>query len=107
MAVKTNADPRTMGRTEMQTQLEKTFPKPVLEPDEGGELNTKVQDQDSVLASYDWVNQDTGVVRIPIEKAMDLLAQRGLPVRPEGNAQAASEKNTKGKAAAKPAPSGN
>jgi hypothetical protein len=30
------------------------------------------------------VDQKAGTVRIPIERAMDLLAQRGLPVRPEG-----------------------
>ena len=107
MAVKTNTDPRTMKPGQMQTQLEHTFPKPVLEPNEGGELGTDVRDQDDVLASYDWVDQENGVVRIPIDKAMDLLAQRGLPVRPEGNVPPSAEKNEKGKSAAKAAPSGN
>ena len=32
------------------------------------------------LGSYDWVDQKNGVVRIPIDRAMDLVAQRGLPV---------------------------
>ncbi|MDZ7360586.1 MAG: hypothetical protein ONB46_07645 [candidate division KSB1 bacterium] len=37
--------------------------------------------EDSVLHSYGWVVRDSGVVRIPIERAMELIAQRGLPVR--------------------------
>jgi hypothetical protein len=37
--------------------------------------------QDGVLNSYGWVDQQAGVVRIPIERAMDILLQRGFPVR--------------------------
>jgi hypothetical protein len=33
------------------------------------------------LHSYGWINRTSGVVRIPIEKAMDLVLQQGLPVR--------------------------
>jgi len=32
------------------------------------------------LHGYGWVDEKAGVVRIPIESAMDLLAKRGLPV---------------------------
>lgn len=35
------------------------------------------------LDSYGWVNQSAGVVHIPIERAMDLLLRRGLPVAPQ------------------------
>ncbi len=38
--------------------------------------------EDRELTTYGWINRTSGVVRIPIERAMDLLAQRGLPVRP-------------------------
>ncbi|MEW5979152.1 MAG: hypothetical protein AB1898_25430 [Acidobacteriota bacterium] len=37
--------------------------------------------QSAILNSYGWVNEAGGVVRIPIERAMALTAQRGLPVR--------------------------
>jgi hypothetical protein len=37
--------------------------------------------EDTVLETYGWVNQKSGVVRMPIERAIDLLAQRGLPAR--------------------------
>jgi hypothetical protein len=31
------------------------------------------------LTTYGWQDQKAGIVRIPIERAMDLLAERGLP----------------------------
>lgn len=42
--------------------------------------------EDSVLNSYGLVDRQTGAVRIPIGRAMDLVAQRGLPVRTETGA---------------------
>jgi hypothetical protein len=41
-------------------------------------------EQRRVLDKYEWVDRNTGVVRIPIERAMDLIAERGLPHRQEG-----------------------
>lgn len=35
--------------------------------------------EDHVLTTYDWVDRENGLVRIPIVRAMDLLATRGLP----------------------------
>ena len=31
------------------------------------------------LHSYGWVDREAGIVRIPIERAIELLAERGLP----------------------------
>jgi hypothetical protein len=59
------------------------FPDPRLETDERTQLNSIRLAEEQKLNSYDWVDQKTGIVRIPIERAMDLLAQRGLPVRPQ------------------------
>ncbi len=39
-----------------------------------------VKTQDSILATYGWVNKDSGIVRIPIERAMRLAVQRGFQV---------------------------
>ena len=33
------------------------------------------------LSTYAWVYRDAGVVRLPIERAIELLAARGLPAR--------------------------
>jgi hypothetical protein len=60
------------------------FPNPKLEEDERGQLNDILLSEENTLYSYGWVDQKAGTVRIPIERAMELLAQRGLPVRPQG-----------------------
>jgi hypothetical protein len=40
--------------------------------------------QEKILNSYGWVDQNAGIVRIPIKDAMSLLLQRGVPVRNNG-----------------------
>jgi hypothetical protein len=40
-------------------------------------------DEDALLHSYGWVDRQAGIIRIPIERAMSLLTERGLPVRIE------------------------
>jgi hypothetical protein len=71
------------------------FPNPRLEVDERNQLTGFLTKQDDVLYSYGWVDEKAGIVRIPIERAMDLLVQRGLPVLPQGDGQseAAAAKN--------------
>jgi hypothetical protein len=61
-----------------------SFPQPRLEASERSELGPLIEDQDRTLATYDWVDKSKGTVRIPIDRAMELIAQRGLPVRPKG-----------------------
>jgi len=36
------------------------------------------------LTSYGWVDKDGGVTRIPIDRAIEVMLQRGFPVRSEG-----------------------
>ena len=49
------------------------------------ELRAASQDR---LNSYGWADRPNGVVRVPIGRAIDLLEQRGLPVRKDGPAVA-------------------
>ncbi len=37
-----------------------------------------ITDEEKALYSYGWVDEKAGTVRIPIERAMDLIAQRGF-----------------------------
>jgi len=37
--------------------------------------------EDAILNGYGWVDKNNGVVRIPIDEAMKLTLQRGLPAR--------------------------
>jgi hypothetical protein len=46
--------------------------------------------EDAILGSYGWVDQQHGVVRVPIDRAIDMLAQRGLPSRSQTEPQSAS-----------------
>ena len=105
MAVQTGVDSRgTMPFHEALGKIDQTFPKPVLEHSELQQFNNVIEKQDQTLASYDWVDQKQGIVRIPIDKAMELLAQRGLPVLPQGaSAQAAASSAGAKEAQPKPA----
>ncbi|PYX87325.1 MAG: hypothetical protein DMG68_12200 [Acidobacteria bacterium] len=48
--------------------------------------------EEEILNSYGWVDPKAGVAHIPIEKAMELLAQRGLPTSPQNTSAAAKQK---------------
>jgi hypothetical protein len=78
--------------TDYKDYLKENFPAPQLETDERTQLNGVRLDEEQTLHSYGWVDEKGGVVRIPIERAMDLIAARGLPVLPQG-AQAAAVQN--------------
>ena len=56
-------------------------PEPRLLTDEPSNLATYRQEQDDRLLTYGWVDKQSGVVRIPIERAKELILQRGLPTR--------------------------
>jgi hypothetical protein len=56
-------------------------PSPALQVTPRRDLRQYLNSQDATLNSYGWVDQKAGVVRIPIDRAMDLLLQKGLPVR--------------------------
>jgi hypothetical protein len=59
-------------------------PEPHLLVVPGQELKTMRAAEDSILNGYAWVDREKGIVRIPIGRAIDILAQRGLPSRPQG-----------------------
>jgi hypothetical protein len=45
---------------------------------------------DPILYGYGWVDQKAGIAHIPIQRAIDLVAQSGLPSRP-ASAQSATD----------------
>ena len=45
--------------------------------------------EDLQLSTFAWVDEDSGVVRIPIETAVEVLVRRGLPVRGQVDALSA------------------
>ena len=83
--VKPEADTRAVTPENAET-----FPEPRLEENERTQFRSFIEDQDRKLATYDWVDKDRGTVRIPIDRAMELIVQRGLPVHAEGASSAPS-----------------
>jgi hypothetical protein len=64
-------------------ELTRSFPTPRLLVDDGNQDVADLHARESLLLdNYSWVDQPGGKVRIPIERAMELLAQHGLPVAP-------------------------
>ncbi len=61
-------------------------PAPRLQPQPLRDIRELRAANDAQLANYAWVDKSAGVVRIPIERAMELVAERGLPTRAEGAA---------------------
>jgi hypothetical protein len=60
-------------------------PQPRLQIGAHNELREMRAGEDTVLNSYGWVDRDAGIVRIPVDRAMEVLAAKGLPVRPQAD----------------------
>jgi hypothetical protein len=58
-------------------------PEPRLQTDPRQDLADMRASEDEQLQSYGWVDKNAGVVRIPIDAAMKLTLERGLPARTE------------------------
>jgi hypothetical protein len=56
-------------------------PAPRLQVDPAIDLDQVRQSQNEMLNSYGWADKPTGKVRVPIDRAMDLLIERKLPAR--------------------------
>jgi len=64
-------------------KLTQQFPTPRLQLDDGNQDLADLHERESLLLNYySWVDKPGGAVRIPITRAMELIAQRGLPVAP-------------------------
>jgi hypothetical protein len=79
------SDPEMQNK---MAQITQSFPTPRLQLDDG---NRDIADlharEDILLDHYTWVDQSKGVVRIPIERAMQIIAEKGLPVAPAAEVQ--------------------
>ncbi len=54
-------------------------PEPRLQVNAPEDLKKLREQEDSVLNSYGWIDKQKGIVRIPIDRAIEILTQRGLP----------------------------
>lgn len=75
-------------------------PQPRLQAQPGFDLKSYCEMEQEQLSTYGWVDQHNGVVRIPVDRAMDMILQKGLPARPVDRAAADSLASPAGSAMA-------
>jgi hypothetical protein len=63
---------------------DKAPPLPNLQPQPFRDIYELRRGENEKLAAYGWVDKDGGVTRIPIDRAMEVMLQRGFPARTEG-----------------------
>ena len=62
-------------------------PQPRVQANPAEDMKALRLESEAMLTSYAWVNEKAGIVRIPIDRAMILVAERGLPVRSGAQAE--------------------
>ena len=96
------APPVTVARPEpAHGELPALPPGPNLLTNEPMNLRTFRSNEDAVLSSYGWVDFNAGTVRIPIDRAKDLVLERGLLKAAPAGATAAGAAAPGGEAEAK------
>ncbi len=66
-----------------ETEQQEFPPAPRIEAHPTVELKDLRTQEDRILSTYGWTDKKAGVVRIPIDRAMQLELERGFPVRKE------------------------
>ncbi len=64
------------GRHEIEVDR---FPQPRLQESPPVDLEAMMREERARIASYGWIDKKAGIARIPVDRAMDILAQKGLP----------------------------
>jgi hypothetical protein len=77
-----------MAKESLNVDARRLPPMPRLQSAPIQDLQEMRAAEDKILGGYGWVDQAHGVTHIPIDRAIDLLAQRGVTSRPQ-TAQAA------------------
>ena len=74
-----NEPARTAGQANIPVTRAEEFPQPRLEVKPGASLAELRAGEEADLNSYGWIDREKGKVRIPIDRAMRLILDRGLP----------------------------
>ena len=62
-------------------------PSPRIQSDPAADLRRWREEEDAAVRSYSWVDRRRGLIRLPVDRAMELVLQGGLPTRPQGRSQ--------------------
>ena len=77
-----DAKNETNAAASMMKERPKLPPEPRLQAEPKVELKDLRADEDAILNSYGWIDPNKGIVRIPIDQAIDIVTQKGLPSKP-------------------------
>jgi len=68
------------ARRETAAEVQKRLPPgPVLQANPAVDMQRFREQEQRKVSTYGWVDERRGIVRIPVERAMEMVAQRGLP----------------------------
>jgi hypothetical protein len=70
---------KTAGQATLPVTSLEEFPKPRLQIKGAVDLAKLRAAEKADLDSYGWIDRNSGIVRIPIDRAIQLLLERGLP----------------------------
>jgi hypothetical protein len=70
------------------------FPQPRLQQTPPIDLMGVMGEERARITSYGWVDEKAGIARIPVDRAMEILAQKGLPRVPARPRTAGAPPNT-------------
>ena len=68
-----------------ETSRQQFPPTPRIETHPAMEMTDLRSQEDQLLTTYGWTNKNAGIVRIPIDRAMEMELQQGFPTKPAGN----------------------
>lgn len=76
---------------------QKLPPEPRLQPSPTADLQTLRARENDLLTHYRWIDRSKGIVGIPIDRAIQLIAQRGIPLQktPAGMVLSKPEEGTR------------
>jgi hypothetical protein len=57
-------------------------PRAALQADPTADMVKFAKEEEAALTSYAWVDRAGGVAQIPVERALEIVAERGLPIPP-------------------------
>jgi hypothetical protein len=75
-----------LAQEQLKVDARNLPPAPRLQPAPIADIKDMMAAEDRILNGYGWVDREKGVTHIPIDRAIDLLAQRGVPSRPQPHA---------------------
>jgi hypothetical protein len=65
-----------------ETNQQQFPPVPRLDVHPTVELQELRSDEDKILSTYGWTDKEQGLVRVPIDRAMELRLEQGFPTKP-------------------------